>query len=80
MSKMRNRRNRVSRATRIMASGQKYASRSFHLSNDVAGCRCTEVAFLPKYQLLHAVGSTNLCSQLHNLWVVEPAIATNDEE
>jgi hypothetical protein len=46
----------------------------------MAGSGCAEDAVLTNQQLLHAVGSTDLCDLLGDLGVPVTSISSNDEE
>jgi len=46
----------------------------------MAGGWCAEDTVLTDQELLDAVGGTNLCDHLGDLWVPVSAISTDDEE
>ena len=66
--------------TWIVAGGQEDAAGGFADADDMAGSRCAKNAILSDDQLLDAICSTDLCNQLHNLWVPISSITTNDKE
>ena len=63
-----------------MACGKQDATRCLSLADDMTGSRCTQNPILPDQQLLDPVGRPDLCDQLHDLGVVVPSIASNDQE
>ena len=65
---------------RVMASCEKYAARSFSLSDDMTGCWRAEDPILSDQELLHSVCGANLGNQLHDLRIVEASISADDEE
>ena len=63
-----------------MTGSQQNATSSFVFPDDMTCSWCAHDTILTEQQLLDAVCRTDLCDQLHDLWVVVSAIAANDEE
>lgn len=63
-----------------MAGSQEDTASGLAFPDDVAGSRGRQDTILTDQELLDTVCGTNLCTQLHNLGVVESAITTNDKE
>jgi len=45
----------------------------------MTGCGCAHDTVLTKQELLDTIRYTNLCNQLHHLWVPVTSISTNDQ-
>lgn len=63
-----------------MTCRQKNTARGISLSDDMAGGRGGENAILADQELLHPICRTDLGYKLHDLWIVVPAISSNDQE
>jgi hypothetical protein len=62
-------------------TGSKQDSTScLSLPDDVTSSGCAHDTVLTEQQLLDTICSTNLCNELHDLWVVVTAISSNDKE
>ena len=64
---------------RIMARGQEDSARGLTHADHMARGRRAENAALADDELADAIGSTNLCNQLRDLWVPVAAVAANDQ-
>ena len=68
------------RTTRVVTGGEQDAACGFVLADDVARRGCAHDTVLTKYELLDAIGSSNLDDELHDLGVPEAAVTADDEE
>lgn len=64
----------------VVTGGEENAAGSVHLANDVAGSRSAHDPIVAKDKFFDAVSSTNFDDQLHNIRVVEAAIAADDQK
>ena len=72
--------NECQLTARIVACCKQYAASRLPFPDNVAGRWCTQDTILPNQELLHAVRSADLCDQLNDLWVVVPAVTSNDKK
>jgi hypothetical protein len=63
-----------------MASGQQDTAGGLHLADHMARSRCAQNAILSDNKFFDPIGCPDLCDQLYHFWIVEPAIATDDEK
>lgn len=66
--------------TRVVAGSQENTASGLPLPDDMTGSGCGQNAVLADEKLLDTVCGTNLCDQLNDLGVPEPAITTNNQE
>lgn len=66
--------------TRVVAGCEQDTAGCVSLPDNMAGSRCTQYAILPNQQLLDTVGCPNFGNQLHDLWIVESSISSNNQE
>ena len=64
----------------VMAGSKEDAASGLAFSNNMTCSRCAQYTILPDQKLLYTVCCANLCNQLHDLWIVEAAISSNDQE
>ena len=63
-----------------MAGCEQDASCCFPFANDMAGGWRAEDAILTDQKLLDTVCCSNLCDLLHDFWVVESSVSSDDQE
>lgn len=68
------------RTSRVVTGGEQDTASGLPDPDDMAGSRCAEDTVLTDQQLLHAVGSTDLCNLLGDLRVPVTTISSNDKE
>jgi hypothetical protein len=64
----------------VVRGSQENTTSRLAFADDVRSSWSTENAILADKKLLDAVSGSNLCNELHNLWVPVSAVTANDEE
>jgi len=66
--------------SRVVTGGEQDTASGLPDPDNMTGSGCAEDTVLANQQLLHAVGSTDLCDLLGDLGVPVTSVSSNDEE